>query len=187
MAADSDQFLGDALGRQNEIHATGGGGGLRHGGESGGRHILRERDATGGLDGGDAGRAVRPGPRQDDSDPAASTLVGYRTQEAVDGHVGSRRFRAGSQDQRPAGHRQIDACRDDVNMVRFQSHAVGGFADGHGCGSRQNVSQKAVVFGVEMLHEYDGKSGVRRQVAEQALKNVQAAGGGADADHWYLP
>ena len=109
--------------------------------------------------------------------------VGQRPQEAVDGHVRSRRLRARGQLQRPVCDGQIDVRRYDVYMVGFHRHAIGRLADRHGGGSRQNLGQHAVVIWIEMLNEYDGKAGVARQIAEQALENLQPARGGPNANH----
>ena len=114
---------------------------------------------------------------------AASALVGHGPQEAVDGHVRSRRLRARGQLQRPVCDGQIDVCRYDVYMVGFHRHAIGRLADRHGGGSRKNLGQHAVVIWIEMLNEYDGKAGVGRQIGEQKLEDLQAARGGANANH----
>ena len=104
-------------------------------------------------------------------------------QEAVDGHVRSRRLRARGQFQRPVCDGQIDVCRYDVYVVGFHRHAIGRLADRHGGGSRQNLGQHAVVIWIEMLNEYDGKAGVGGQIGEQELEDFQSARGGANADH----
>ena len=109
--------------------------------------------------------------------------VSQRSQEAVDGHVRSRRLRARGQFQRAVGDGQIDVCRYDVYVVGFHRHAIGRLTDRHGGGSRQNLGQHAVVIWIEMLNEYDGKAGVAGQEAEQALENFQPARGRANADH----
>jgi hypothetical protein len=40
-----------------------------------------------------------------------------------------------------------------------------------------------VVIRIEMLNEYDGEAGIAGQIAQEALKNLQAARGGANADN----
>ena len=78
---------------------------------------------------------------------------------------------------------QIGVCRYDVYVVGFHRHAIGRLADRHGGGSRQNLGQHAVVLGIEMLNEYDGKAGVGGQIGEQKLENLQPARGGPNADY----
>jgi hypothetical protein len=85
--ANSYKFGGNALGRKDEIHATGRDGGLRHGGEFRGGRVLRERHATRGFDGVHARRTIRPGAGQDDPDCPASALASQRSKEPVNGHV----------------------------------------------------------------------------------------------------
>ena len=105
-------------------------------------------------------------------------------QEPVDGHVRSRRLRAGGQLQRAVCDGQIDVCRYDVYMVGFHRHAIGRLTDRHGGGSRQNLGQHAVVIWIEMLNEDDGQARIGGQFGEQKLEDLQPARGGANANHW---
>ena len=181
--ADPYKFSGNALRRQNEIHAVGGHGGLRHAGELRAGRLLSKRHATRGFDGLNARRAIRASAGKDYPDRPASTLVSQGPQEAINGHVSSRRLRTRGQLERPGCDDKIDVGRHDVYMVGFHSHAIGRLTDWHGGGSRKNLRQQAVVIWIEMLNEYDGESSVVWQIAEQQLENFQSARGGSDADN----
>jgi hypothetical protein len=68
-------------------------------------------------------------------------------------------------------------------MVGFERHAIGSLADRYGGASRKNFGKQAVVIRIEMLNEYDGEAGIARQIAQQALKNLKPARGGAYAHY----
>jgi len=183
MPANPRQPRRDTLGRQDEIHAAGGRGRLRHRVEFGGGPILRECHPARGLDGFQAGRAVRSRAGEDHADGLASTLFGQRPEEPVDGQVQPRRLVAGGQFQFAVRNGQIGFRRDDVYVVGFHRQAVGRHADRHGGRSRQNFGQHAVVLRIEMLNEYESQAGVGGQIGEQMLKSLQAARGGANANY----
>ena len=64
------------FGRQDEIHATGGHGGLRHGGELCRSRVLRKRHAARGFDSFHTRRAVRPRTGEYHADGRTSALIG---------------------------------------------------------------------------------------------------------------
>ena len=172
------------LRRQNEIHAPGGRGGLRHGGELRGGRFLGKRHATRGFDGFHARRAVRARAGQDYPDGPASALVGHGPQEPVDGHVRSRRLRTWGHPKRAVCDSQIDVCRYDVYVVGFHRHAIGRLTDRHGRGLRKNLGQPALVPGIEMLNEHDSQACIGGQFGEQKLEDLQPSRGGPNASHW---
>jgi hypothetical protein len=139
--------------------------------------VLRKCHAARGFDGFDSRRAVRTRAGEDHADGPASALLGQRPQEPVDGHVQSRRLRAGSQSQRPLRDGQIGVRRYHVHVVGLHRHAVGRLADRHGGGSRKDLGQHAVVLGIEMLNEHDGQAGVGGQIGQQMFENFQPARG----------
>src|SRR5205823_306641 len=146
MPADSYQFGGNTLRRQNEIHAAGAHRSLRHGRKLRGGSILRKRHSTGRLDGFYASRTVGTVAGEDHSDGPASTIVRHGSQKMVDGHVRSRSLRTRSQLQNSAGDGQLDVCRYHVYMVGFYRHAIGRFTDRQGGSPAKNLGKHAVVI-----------------------------------------
>jgi hypothetical protein len=60
--------------------------------------------------------------------------------------------------------------------------ARAGLDDGDGSLARDELTQQAVMLGVEMLDEHEGHAGVRREVAEQFRDGFETAGGSSDGD-----
>ena len=144
--ANSYQFGGNAFRRQDEIHAAGGHGGLRHGGELGGGRVLRKRHAPAALMASTPAEPSEPVPER--ITPMArlphwsASDRRKRSMGMCDPGVCVR----GASLSAPPCNGQIDVCRYDVDVVGFQRHAVGRFADRHGGGSRQNLGEQALVI-----------------------------------------
>src|SRR5258708_2293091 len=83
MFADSAKVSSDLRGRQNEIHAAGGDGRLRHPAICSRVRVLRERDAAGRLDGFNAQCAVGARTREDDADRSAPLYLREGPKERV--------------------------------------------------------------------------------------------------------
>ena len=87
MAADPDQFLRDAFGRQDKIYAAGINGAVRHAAILRGFFVLGKSDSAGGLHGATAQSAVGGGAGENDGDGLFAAAFGERAEEMVNGHV----------------------------------------------------------------------------------------------------
>ena len=76
---------------------------------------------------------------------------------------------------------------DALRMVGFDAEIMGGLADGHGGGPCQYLRERAVVGGVEMLHEDEAEAGVGLKVLQQLREGLKAAGGSANTDDGNWP
>ena len=83
MSSDAYQLVGDLLGRQHEINRALSDGAVRHTGLLRGV-ILRERDATLGLDGAQTGRTIRGSACQNHADRTMFLIFGQRSKEPID-------------------------------------------------------------------------------------------------------
>ena len=148
----------------------------------GGRLILGEGDAALRLNFGHAEGAVGAGAGKDHADGAIALSFGEGTHEMVDGHVQAPGLLAGTQLQGVIGDGHGGIGRNDVDVIGLNGHAVGHFFDGHGGFLGDQLSEQAVMLGVEMLNEDVGQAGVRRQIGDEFAEGFDAARGGADGN-----
>jgi hypothetical protein len=130
-AGDEGDFLADALRGQNPVHAAGIDRRLRHAVVFGGGGFLGEGEAAGGLDGVDAGRAVRTGPGQHDPDGRVVHLRRQGGEEPIDGRFGQRFLGGFDQSEATVLNQQVPVGRGDVDRIRHQLAAVLHILDGH--------------------------------------------------------
>ena len=101
MLTDPRQFTGDLIRGQDQIDAAAPGRALRHTRVLGGRLVLGERDAAGGLDFLHPQRAVGARPREDHADRGGLLVPGQRLEEQVDRHVRAANPAAGASSKTP--------------------------------------------------------------------------------------
>jgi hypothetical protein len=73
----------------------------------------------------------------------------------------------GHQLQRPVQNRHIRIRWDDINSIGFYRHAVRHLVDRHLGLFGQQATQHARVLGVQVLHQHEGHTGIRRQMFQQ--------------------
>ena len=88
MVGDTGDFMGDALGREDEIDDAGGDGAFGHGIVFGGL-ILGEGDTAFGLNGFEAQGAVGGGSGEHDADGPSGLILGEGFKEGVNGAMGA--------------------------------------------------------------------------------------------------
>ena len=145
--------------------------------------ILRDDETTAFLDRFQAKTAVGAGSGKDHANGARAMLASQGIQQEVE-----RKPRAVSRlrlrkPQRPFFvDREIDARRNDVDAVPFDSHAVCRQQDRHRCVARQQIHHHAVVARVEVLHDDEGHAVDGRQRVQKLPARVKPSGRGADCD-----
>ena len=149
--------------------------------------ILREGDATFGFNSFQSEGAVGSSAGEDDADGAFALVQRKRFEKGVNGARQSARAGAGPDFQNAPGDAQMSVMRDNINVVGFDAEIMGGLADGHGGGPRQDLRERAVVGGVEMLHEDEAEAGVGLEALQQLREGLKTAGGSANADDGEWP
>ena len=89
--------------------------------------------------------------------------------------------------QRAPADGKIGAGRNDIEVVARELHAVGGLDHGHRGVAGEQVDHHAFVGRIEMLDQDEGHADARRQRVDKLAARIEAAGGGADADHREIP
>src|SRR6185369_1966034 len=175
---------GDLAGGEDEVDAAGRDGAARHAVVPGAAWLLRKADAAGRLDVSEPLGPVgsRPGQYHPDGFRALNGSQG--TEKAVDGHVMSApRPRARQKPEKAPLDLQVHGGRNDVDVVRLNGSTIASLIDRHRCDGREERGEDALVRRIEVLHEHERRAGVRRQALQQLFEGIDAAGGGADADH----
>jgi hypothetical protein len=86
--------------------------------------------------------------------------------------------------QGPAADREISAGRNDIEVLAFERHAIGGLHDDHGRAVGQQLRHHAFMLRVEMLHEDERHAIIGRQSTEKLGARLEAACRGAYPDDW---
>ena len=68
--------------------------------------------------------------------------------------------------------RQINAGRDNKNMIRHQHHAVCCLLHGHNRMAGEQIHHPALMRGIEMLDHNEGKTGVSRQGIQKPAERL---------------
>ncbi len=100
----------------------------------------------------------------------------------VDGRAEATLLRSFAQPQLAAAHGHLAIGRDDIDVIRLDSQAIGGLADGQGRVPAEQFNHQTFVSGIEMRHEDECQAAVGRHMRQEAFEGFQAAGRGADAD-----
>ena len=179
MVGDADELPGDLVRREDEVDRARADGRARHAVEAR-RLVLREGDASLGLDDFDAARAVRRGAGEHDADGAAPLILGERLEEEIDRQRRARLRRA--EVQHPAGDRQIGLRRRDVDVVDEHFLAVGRLGHGERRDAREDLRDPADPLRLLMLDDDDGDAGTLGEVLQQQRNRFDPAGRGAHAD-----
>ena len=69
-----------------------------------------------------------------------------------------------------------------MNVIAFYRHAVGRLRDLHRSMRAQQIHQQAVVARIEVLHNQERHTVIRRQRVQQFLAGFESASRGADCD-----
>src|SRR3989442_164295 len=101
----------------------------------------------------------------------------------VDGHVRPRHLTARAQLQHPIGNCQRSVGWYDIDVIALYRQAITGLPDRHRGNTPEDVTQAAFVCRIEVLDQYDGKAGVRRQTTQQKPERLQPTGGSTYANH----
>ena len=117
MAADPDQFLRDAFGRQHKIYGAGINGAVRHAAILRGFFVLGKSDSAGGLYGGAAQGAVGGGAGENDGDGLFAAAFGEGAKEMVNGHIAAARGFARNEVQRAVFDGHVGVGGNYVNVV----------------------------------------------------------------------
>jgi hypothetical protein len=80
-------------------------------------------------------------------------------------------------------HRQISTGRNDIEIVRFDQHAVSRLPHAERRVARQQLHHHALVAWVEVLDQDERHAAPGRNRLYQLLASLKTAGGGADADN----
>ena len=175
MPADARQFAGDALRRQDEVHAPGGDGAARHAVILRALDVLGEGDATFAFDGLQPHGSVGGGSGENHADRPITPVCGQRSEKVIDGQVLRHRLPAGHQVERPVRDPHSLVRGDDVDMIRFHRHALFHFRDGHRGGLGEQLGQQALMSGIEMLHQHQRQARIRRQSLEEFPERLEAS------------
>src|SRR6185437_10908788 len=81
------------------------------------------------------------------------------------------------------GDEKIRVAGNDIDVIRLHLLIVRDLMHRHGCGSCQQLRQRAFVLRVQMLHEHEAQTRVQREGLEQVPEGLQPSGGRADADN----
>ena len=84
--------------------------------------------------------------------------------------------------QGPAADREITAGRNDIEVLAFEQHAIGGLHDSHGGAVGQQLRHHAFMRRVKMLHEDERHAIVGRQRSKKLAACLEAACRGAYPD-----
>jgi hypothetical protein len=172
----------DPFRRQHQIDHAGGDSGARHAVVLGGVRLLRQGNAAGRLDVADAERAVRSGPGKNHADRARAGRFGKGREERVNWRVLRPVVGTWLEVQPRARDPHLHVRRDHVDAVRLHLQVVGHLDHRHRRVRRQQGRQGAVVLRRQVLHEDDGKAGIRGHPLQQLDERFEAAGRGANAD-----
>ena len=130
-AGDEGDFLADALRGQNPVDAAGIDRRLRHAVVFGGGGFLGEGEAAGGLDGVDAGRAIRTRSGQYDPDGRVAHLRRQGGKEPIDGRFGQRFLGGFDQPEAAVLNQQIPVGWGDIDRVGRRLAVILDILDGH--------------------------------------------------------
>jgi len=143
--------------------------------------ILRDDDAPVLLDPLEAARPVRTGAGQQDSHGTRRMGVGQRAKEDVHWRTALLRAERVGDAEMAVGHPEARVRRDDVDVVSLEPDGLGGTHDRQAARHLQNLGEMALVFGGEMEHDHERRSGVGRHVREEVLERLDSAGGRTEA------
>ena len=153
----------------------------RHPGEAGRLRVLDHDRAAGLLDLAGAGRPVRTGPGQDDGDQILAEDLGRRSEEAVDGGPGpapsswvTRTSWSVMVTSRSGGH--------DVDGARVQRLVAVDRAHRQRPAPGQDVGQRGVAAGTEVLGDDDRGRELHRQGGNERRERLDPARRGPDHD-----
>jgi len=94
-----------------------------------------------------------------------------------------RRARLGTrgQGQHASGDAQVRVGRNDVDVIRLDMQIVGDLMDRERRRASEELRERAVMFRIEMLHQYEAHARIEPQMLEQCRECFEPAGRGADA------
>ena len=172
-----------SCGREHPVGDAGVARGPRHAVELRALDVLDDHEPAGLVDVADAARAVAAAAREHDRD---------RARRRSPAPASGRRRRSGSvssccrsrslEQQAPAGDDHLLLRRDQVDVVGLDQHAVLDEVDRQLGVPREQLVHQALEVGRQVLDDDERHPGVAREVVEEALERLEAAGGGADAD-----
>ena len=85
--------------------------------------------------------------------------------------------------QRAVLDRKIDARWNDIDMIAFDRHSIGGLQHFHGRMTAQQRHHHALMRRIEMLDQDEGHPAVGWKRGEQLGEGFEAARRGSDSDH----
>ena len=174
--ADGRQFL-------DPVHTARLHGGPWHAVVLGRPWLLRHRDATGGLDGPHAQRAVGARARQDDADAALAGFFGDRLEQAVHRRFGPRVAAGRCQVQHRALQRHVLIGGRDVDASRAERRIVLGIAHLQIGVRTQQLGQHAGMRWRQVLGHNVGRMGLGRQGRGNLPQRLQPTSRGANPHH----
>jgi hypothetical protein len=183
MPDEARQFLGDALRRQDQVHAARRDSAERHAVEFGGLPVLSERNPARFFDGFEAGRSVGGRARQNDADRLTRAALGERGEEVVDGLMTPGGGPTADNVKQTVQQTQVGIGGNDVDVVRLHVHSLADLLNRHFGGPGEQRGQSTFVRGLQVLDQHEGQAGIGRQGAEQSSEGFQSSGGGADPDY----
>ena len=147
------------------------------------RFILRERDATRGLDLVHTLCTVAARPREDDRNRLVPLIMRQGLEKHVDRVMAAVHRVAGQELQRSLCDDHAAVGWDDVHTVGLNRPVVLHFSHGHLRRARQDFGEMTGVRRGEVRDEDERHARVGRQRAQQLGKRFQPAGRRANADH----
>src|SRR6266446_9238738 len=87
------------------------------------------------------------------------------------------------QAQNTFGNCHAGIRRQNINVIRFDSHSVTDLSDRKFCSSCQQFRQDTFVGRVEVRYEHESHSGIDPEMLKQLSERFEPAGGCSNADH----
>ena len=80
------------------------------------------------------------------------------------------------------GHQELPVGRNDIDVARFNRRTAGNLGHRHSRASGQNAGKLALVPGIKMHDNNEGRVNIVWETFEKHLQGVDASGGCSDAD-----
>ena len=133
------------------------------------------------LDGGQAQRAVAPGPRQDDANGILALVAGKREHVRIDWPPVLSRRRWFDNDEAAICDGKSGVGRNNKHVVGLNLSAIRCFGHGHGRALAQDFGEHAFAVGSKVLYEHESHAAVRGHILEEGSERFESARRCADA------
>jgi len=128
--------------------------------------------------------AIGAGSRQDDSNGPFVLITGQGLEEKVDGHLGAASLHRFGQAQISLGKGHVLVGRCDIDVIFLKQGAPFDLRNRHRRAAAKKAGHQAFTVRVQVLDNNESHAIVGGQGLEKCFQRLDAAGGGADADHY---